>query len=501
MAVLKCKMCGGDLEIIEGSNICVCQYCETRQTVPTMDNDKKLTLFARANRLRYNCEFDKAYSVYEAIIAEFSEEAEAYWGLVLCKYGVEYVDDPRTAKKIPTCHRSSFNSVMDDENFEKACEYSDIEARDIYRSEAKQIEELRRDIISISSKENPYDIFICYKETDKNGDRTIDSVIAQDVYEALTRRGYRVFFSRISLEDKIGREYEPYIFSALHSAKIMLVFGTDYEHFNAVWVKNEWSRFLKLMEENEEKALIPCFKNIDAYDMPKEFTHLQAQDMGKVGAMQDLLRGIEKILELNKSSKNDEGIAFSKEIIKSVPALLNRANTFLKSDDFIKADQYFEKALDACPDNEDALIGKLLVEYHIKTLYELETLGELFHNSPSYKYAENCGKEETKSKLKSILEKNKEKVLYVLALALAEKQFKKAEELAIKVLDYEPDNPQANLNKMLAKVNVTSIEELGNTKLIVEHSKLYAKVMEVSSDDVRSALAEARCCSITAAEV
>ena len=49
MAVLKCKMCGGDLEIIEGSNICVCQYCETRQTVPTMDNDKKLTLFARAN--------------------------------------------------------------------------------------------------------------------------------------------------------------------------------------------------------------------------------------------------------------------------------------------------------------------------------------------------------------------------------------------------------------------------------------------------------------------
>ncbi len=53
-----------------------------------------------------------------------------------------------------------------------------------------------------------YDIFICYKETDDLGERTIDSVIAQDVYSALTDKGYKVFFSRISLEDKLGQEYE-----------------------------------------------------------------------------------------------------------------------------------------------------------------------------------------------------------------------------------------------------------------------------------------------------
>ena len=35
--------------------------------------------------------------------------------------------------------------------------------------------------------------------------------------------------------------------------------------------------------------------------MPKEFAHLQAQDMGKVGATQDLLRGIEKLMP--KSSR------------------------------------------------------------------------------------------------------------------------------------------------------------------------------------------------------
>ena len=112
MAIIKCKMCGGDLNVAGDSQIAVCEYCGTQQTVPKQDNEKKLTLFARANRLRFSCEFDKAAGVYESIVAEFPEEPEAYWGLVLCKYGIEYVDDPATGKKVPTCHRSSFDSVL-----------------------------------------------------------------------------------------------------------------------------------------------------------------------------------------------------------------------------------------------------------------------------------------------------------------------------------------------------------------------------------------------------
>lgn len=296
MVVFNCKMCGGDLNIIEGKSVCMCEYCGTKQTVPYADNEKKVNAFNRANHLRSSCEFDKAAGVYETIISEFLDEAEAYWGLILCKYGIEYVDDPATSCKIPTCHRSSFDSVMDDQNFELVMEYSDSVSRAVYRNEAKVIEELRTAIIEVSSKEEPYDIFICYKENDASGERTIDSVIAQDVYDALTEKGYRVFFARISLEDKIGQEYEPYIFAALNSAKVMLVFGTNYENFNAVWVKNEWNRFLSMIEKGEKKTLIPCYKNIDAYDIPKEFKKLQAQDMGKIGALQDLVRGVDKII-------------------------------------------------------------------------------------------------------------------------------------------------------------------------------------------------------------
>ena len=294
--IIKCKMCGGDLTLTEGSTIAECEYCGTVQTVPTMDDDKKFVQFERAERLRKNCEFDKAAGVYESIVADFRQEAEAYWGLVLCKYGIEFVDDPDTGKKIPTCLRSSFESIMEDPNFEQVLENADVLARKVYREEAKVIEEIRKGIIEVSSKEDPYDIFICYKETAEDGQRTVDSVLAQDLYDALAEKGYRTFFARITLEDKLGQEYEPYIFAALNSAKVMLAIGTDYEHFNAVWVKNEWSRYLKLMEKDKSKHLIPCFKGIDAYDMPKEFNKLQAQDLGKVGAVQDLLRGIDKLI-------------------------------------------------------------------------------------------------------------------------------------------------------------------------------------------------------------
>ena len=236
MAVMKCKMCGGDLVLRENASVTECEYCGTLQTVPSADSEKKLALFARANRLRYHCEFDKAAGIYETIVAEFPEEAEAYWGLVLCKFGIEYVDDPATGRKIPTCHRSSYESIMTDADFDQALENADSVARKLYREEAKQIEAIRKGILAVSAGEKPYDIFICYKETDESGKRTLDSVLAQDLYDALTARGWRVFFSRISLEDKLGQEYEPYIFAALNSARIMLVVGTDYEHFNAVWV-------------------------------------------------------------------------------------------------------------------------------------------------------------------------------------------------------------------------------------------------------------------------
>ena len=363
MAVLKCKMCGGELTIDTGSTICECEYCGSKQTIPGTDDEKRLKLYERANRLRFECEFDKAAGVYEAIVADYQDEAEAYWGLVLCKYGIEYVDDPGTHKKIPTCHRSSFESVMDDANFELVMENSDTLARGLYREEAKRIEEIRKCILEVSSTEEPYDIFICYKETAEDGQRTIDSVIAQNVYEELTERGYRVFFSRITLEDKLGQEYEPYIFAALNSAKVMLAFGTSYDYYNAVWVKNEWSRFLQLIASGQKKTIIPCYKDLDAYDMPKEFKHLQAQDMGKVGAVQDLVRGIDKIFGRERNRSVDD-VKIGVSSGANAEQLIKRGYIALEDGEWEKADIFFEEALNLDAENAEAYLGKWFSRIH-----------------------------------------------------------------------------------------------------------------------------------------
>ena len=373
MAVLKCKMCGGDLVFEPGTTVCECEYCGSKQTIPNADNEKKMTLFTRANRLFRSCEFDKAEGAFESIVSEFPEEAEAYWGLVLCKYGIEYVDDPATGKKVPTCHRSSFDSVMDDADFEQVMENADTVARAVYREQAKQFEEIRKGIIEVSGKEAPYDIFICYKETAEDGQRTIDSVLAQDVYDALTARGYRVFFSRISLEDKLGTEYEPYIFAALNSAKVMLAFGTNYEYYNAVWVKNEWSRFLKLMAVDKGKYLIPCYKDIDAYDIPKEFAKLQAQDLGKVGATQDLIRGIDKLFGKDQKQVNASQPQVIQQVVaggSNAAAFLKRGYDSLEDGEFEEAKRFFNDALNLAAESAEAYLGLFMAEMQCGNKYE-----------------------------------------------------------------------------------------------------------------------------------
>lgn len=308
--VFKCKMCGGDIEVVEGSNIGKCLYCKSTMTLPSVDNEKLLNLYNRANNLRLSNEFDKAYGVYETILEIDENQLEAHWGLILCRYGVEYVDDPKTKKKMITCHRTKYESVLTDPDYKIIISKAYGDALKIYKEEAKTISDIQKKALEISNNEEDYDIFICYKEGDINGDRTPDSVIAQDIYNKLTDLNYKVFFARITLADKLGEEYEPYIFSALNSSKIMLVVGTNADNLNSVWVKNEWSRYLDLIKNKKKKVLIPVYSKMDAYELPEEFSMLQALCIDKVGSMQDLITAVGKII--NKKSTDIDSDMYQK---------------------------------------------------------------------------------------------------------------------------------------------------------------------------------------------
>ena len=410
MALFKCKMCGGALEISDGVSVAECEYCGTKQTLPKLDDDKKTALYDRASYFRRNNEFDKAAALYEQILSEDTTDAESYWSLVLCRYGIEYVEDPKTHKRIPTVNRAQYNSVFADKDYRSALEHADLYQRTIYESEAKAIDEIQKGILAISKNEEPFDVFICYKETDNLGMRTPDSVYAQDIYKALTDEGYKVFFSRITLEDKLGSAYEPYIFAALNSAKVMLVVGTKPEHFNAVWVKNEWSRFLALIKNGQQKTLIPIYSDMNPYDLPEEFAYIQAQDMGKIGFMQDLVRGVKKILGVNEPKQVivKETVVTAADSSNPAP-LLKRAFMFLEDGNRNSAYEYCEKVLDIDPENAQAYLYKLMIDMKVSSLDELEKCAAPFDGNPNYQKLLRFGDADLVEMLKEFSDNIKER--------------------------------------------------------------------------------------------
>ncbi|MBE6802677.1 MAG: toll/interleukin-1 receptor domain-containing protein [Ruminococcaceae bacterium] len=396
MAVFKCKMCGGTLEINESLSVGVCPYCNTTQTFPKLSDEKRTQLYDRANYFRRENEFDKAMGIYEMILSDDKEDCESYWGIVLCRYGIEYVEDPRSHKRIPTVNRAQFTSVFEDEDYKNAVNYADDMQKEVYEAEARVIDKIQRGILAISQREEPFDIFICYKETDALGNRTQDSVYAQNIYTALTKEGYKVFFAKITLEDKLGSAYEPYIFAALNSAKVMLVVGTSKENFNAVWVKNEWSRYLSLIKQGKEKTLIPVYKDITPYDMPEEFQFLQSQDMSKIGFMQDLMRGIGKLIEAEKPVVKETVISGGNA---NTAPLLKRAFMFLEDGDFERADEFCEQVLNIEPENARAYLGKLMADLYVKKQDELKNLPKTFNENSNCQKALRFADEGLKSEI------------------------------------------------------------------------------------------------------
>lgn len=361
MAVIKCKMCGGDIELAPDKTFGTCEYCGSTMTMPKIDSEQRAAAFNRGNHFRRMGEFDKALAVYERIVADNDHDAEAHWCCALCRFGIEYVEDPATYEYLPTCHRASFDSFLEDVDYLAAVENSDGITRRQYQKDAAKIAEVQKGILATSQNEKPFDVFICYKETDADGQRTRDSLMAQDIYYQLTEQGFRVFFSRITLEDKAGTEYEPYIFAALNSSRVMVVVGTCPEHFNAVWVKNEWSRFLALMRQDRNKLLLPCYRDMDPYDLPDQLSVLQSYNMEHIGFMQDLIRGIEKILGKSKEPEDKlDPAVVQNPSGATVDSLLKRGNLFLEDGDWEQADRYFDRVLDINPECAEAYVGKAL---------------------------------------------------------------------------------------------------------------------------------------------
>lgn len=377
MAVFICRMCGGRLTPLCNTAICKCDFCGIVQSVPLLDGEDKAEMCAAAERFRREYRYDKAIELYEELIRLSPTDADLYWALALCRCGTEYVS--RGGSLVPALNRTTARSLLSDEDYKNALRYADGEQRAVMERQAAEIDAVRRRILELSRGAEDYDVYINCRESDENGRRTSDSLIAADIFARLSADGLKVFFPHICLEDKAGADWEPYIFSALNSASVMIVVGTSADSFEDIWVRNAWSRFLTFAANDNRRRIIPAFRDMEASELPVELAGFQALDMSRLGFETDLVASVGNVFGTRQECKSSAA---------SDP-LLRRARLFIEDRDYSGADQL----LSELPESAEGYLLKLLSEYKLTSENGLEELKTDFSDSENYRAAMRLGDE------------------------------------------------------------------------------------------------------------
>ena len=269
--------------------ICIsCGFITERDVESTEERDARILYLSRfdaAERLLNMSppRFDDAEDHYTEFIRQYPTNSDGYWGRVRAKYGIKYEDDI-SGKKIPSCYKSSYDDFREDEDFIKALQLAESNRlRETYQREAESIAGVCKEWREEASRYH-YDIFISFKATDDvNAEETRDSREMLMLYTYLQERGYRVFFSPMSMKMYTGKHYDAYIFNALQTSRAMIVYGSKAEYFSATWVKNEWTRYLRLQARGakpEGSCIVAC-DGVDPYALPRELRCIQAINASK----------------------------------------------------------------------------------------------------------------------------------------------------------------------------------------------------------------------------
>ena len=110
---------------------------------------------------------------------------------------------------------------------------------------------------------------------------------------------------------------------------------------------------------------------MDPYDLPEELSMLQSQDMSKIGFMQDLLRGVQKVMNAGNQAEASGAV---RQVVQTaaggmtpgINSLMERTYLFMEDGDFDSAEEYIERVLDIDPKYAPAYAAKVCVAFRIR---------------------------------------------------------------------------------------------------------------------------------------
>lgn len=396
----KCLGCGNKLyskDAVDG--LVECDHCGQKRAVPRMDNSPQALSFLTIGENHLDTgKFNDAYDAYLKASELSPKEPEAFFGMALSQMQVRYIKDEVNNRLQPICYEISSKKFTDNGNYKKALQLATDSQRIEYEQRAKSIDYIQQEFYRLKQSGLDYDCFICVKVTD-NGEKTEDSKDAEYIYDLLKRNNYKPFYSEREIRNAQGVDYEARIAYALYASETMLIVCRDETYLQTKWVKNEYTRFLKLQNDGEKEcdSITIVFYGTPIERLPGKNGKLQGIDFSKRAADQDIIKFVDEHTVEAKKKKEEEKrrqkaseekyAKQQKEVEKKLEklestyrkqnasitsdTLYERGNIEIRDSNFQGAAEYYNRSLDIDPKNAQSWWGLFLCDFKVANEKEL----------------------------------------------------------------------------------------------------------------------------------
>lgn len=356
----KCVYCGETFKF--SFNEVKCPFCGNVNHVVEDGFEEKL-LQAKTSLNTYDfSDADELYFNLANSTDDPSKKALALWGRLLATFGVVYIRSFKDNKYIPTF--ANVNKEV--KSLKESLFFKAIMELDLKPKEKQEYidlcEELNSQYVKIHedlSRVKEYDVFICVKislstATRKNVEGfTLDSKIANDVYNELVKKNLKVFYSEKCLK---GVEYDAQILSALVRSKRLIIISSSREYLDSPWVQSEWRRWLNFIKLGEKKENTITLYTIEKLSLPYA---LNNKNVKVVSSQLELLENfkeksehnaeqVDEAIELVSKMKQDMiFLSYVEKINQEIKLLPNEErNNILNIKELRKINQAYSKAKD-----------------------------------------------------------------------------------------------------------------------------------------------------------
>ncbi len=207
MAKFCCKVCGQQIDQIDGAVIATCTSCGSRQVLPISLSDEYLKCYFELIVLQQSGQFEEAEELFEHLILEGGVDAALHWLGVLIDYRAVYKADI-DGKYTIVCGKADEISVLENDGFQKVLNYASPAQRGIFEKDGSILESSRLELLGkhdvVSKAERPLNRgFLCLEDGAWDAAMAqFDRVLADEPENSLA------YFGKMMAELQVRRESE-----------------------------------------------------------------------------------------------------------------------------------------------------------------------------------------------------------------------------------------------------------------------------------------------------